>query len=128
MWHPRATGEAAYPIELTLEKMADSADAEFGGDTGWVNLTLLNGWSSVPGMTAQYRVKGGFVMVHGRVTGGSGTVATLPVDARPSAQFNDPVREGGGTGFTIVIVTTGGDINPVSTAVAPNLDLLFMAG
>lgn len=38
-----------------------------GTDTGWINMTLINGWTSVSGRTAQYRRIGNLVFFRGAI-------------------------------------------------------------
>lgn len=48
-------------------------------DTGWVDLTLTNGWSVQSGRSPQVRRLNGVVYMQGHVTGGSDTlIANLP--------------------------------------------------
>lgn len=53
-------------------------------DTGWTNVTLVNGWSG-GGSTPRYRRVGRVVYIEGMVSGGtSNTIFTLPAGFRPT--------------------------------------------
>lgn len=104
-----------------------SPDGATAYDTGWVNLTLTNGWAAVGTNTPAYRRIGRTVFLRGRVSGGaaSSIAATLPADARPGTLSNAMVREGGGTGYTLMLINTSGAITFSSTSSAPNMDTTF---
>lgn len=79
-------------------------------DSGWVTLTLASGYTAVAGYTLQYRLIGSQVFLRGAAAyNGGGTIATLPVGARPasnswlgSAHSNDGSFE-----FTLLVASTG---------------------
>ena len=90
-------------------------------DTGWVNLALINGWSVASGLTPQVRRVGRQVRIRGRVSGGSGAIATLDSQFRPDAQHQSAIRDGSANNVSIIIVSTAGAIT-VGTATQPNID------
>lgn len=60
-------------------------EADSALDTGWVNLTLINGWTALGSETPKFRVKNGYCQLAGRIVGTSSSntqFATLPVNAR----------------------------------------------
>lgn len=90
-------------------------------DTGWVDLTLVNGWTVDSGLTPQVRRVGRQVRIRGRVTGGSGAIATLDPQFRPDAQHQSAIRDGSGNNLGVIIVSTAGAIT-AGTATRPNID------
>jgi hypothetical protein len=83
------------------------------GDTGWVNLTLVNSWTAAG--NARYRKLNGIVYLEMNVGGGgAATVATLPAGFRPGFQVGmAAVFENAPSTFLAgsLFVTAAGDIN-----------------
>lgn len=90
-------------------------------DTGWVDITLVNGWTVASGLTPQVRRVGRQVRIRGRVSGGSGAITTLDSQFRPDAQHQSAIRDGSGNNVGIIIVSPAGAIT-VGTATTPNID------
>lgn len=125
--HPAVTADLA---ELEARVAALEAAVEpLAADTGWVPLTLLNGWATSGGQTPVYRVQGVTVCVLGRVNGGVGSlVATLPEGARPLQTYDKIAWNGQVTPpaiGTIQIGATTGNI-VITNMATPNLDVTFM--
>lgn len=97
-------------------------------DTGWVNLTLENGWTVSAGRTPQVRRIGNIVQMQGRVEGGSGNVATLPPQFRPPQSHSFIVRDGGTTNSGPMAVSTNGGISTSSVLSQPNLLATWFVG
>lgn len=84
-----------------------------GGDTGWINLTLVNSWSVVT--SARYRKKNGVVYLDVGITGGSTQqFSTLPAGFRPLAlvngEFPAPVINSGTTTIGLLEVNSSGSL------------------
>lgn len=74
------------PSRAAIQAAIDEAVASAVSDTGWVNLTLGAGWTSVNAV--QYRIINHVTHLRGtavRNSGTSTTVTTLPVEARPGS-------------------------------------------
>ena len=104
------------------QALAEWADASIYGANGWAALTLLNGWTGVAGMSPQWKVRAGFLILRGRVTGGAGFIAQLPPHAQPSSQWDTITRDGSGNSYGALLVSDGGNISPGSNLSSPNLD------
>lgn len=90
-------------------------------DTGWVSLSLQNGWSV--SFAPQVRRIGKVVQMRGRVTGGTpGTsITTLDSQFRPSQALSFPSRQASGVTVSIFIVNTNGTVVPGGDMTAPNI-------
>lgn len=100
-------------------------------DTGWIDLTLTNGWTeSSSNFTPQYRMRNGIVALRGRVTGGtpSASIAALPAAIQPDRNTDFVVREGGSNNSVVLIVGSTGSLTASSTATSPNLNVVYMTG
>jgi len=85
------------------------------GDSGWINLTLVNSWAVTLGETPQYRKLNGIVYLRGLITGGSATtVATLPVGFRPASIIRNVVKAA-----TSPTTTTSLQIDPTGVITSP---------
>ncbi len=106
-----------------LESVSDAIGNLAIADTGWINLTLINGWSS--GQLPQYRRKNGVVYLKGRPTGGSSTtIAQLPVGFRPggSVSIFSAVIDGSSAATIVrVVVQSDGSIVAGATSHSPNI-------
>ena len=93
-------------------------------DTGWVDLTLVNGWTVASGLTPRVRRIGREVHMEGRVTGGSGgLVATLPPGMAPGQTLTRTVVNGGHSGspsFTALSIASAGTLT-ANPGTVPNL-------
>ena len=93
-------------------------------DTGWVDLTLVNGWTVASGLTPRVRRIGREVHMEGRVTGGSASqVATLPSGMAPGQTLTRTVVNGGHSGspsFTTLSISSAGTLS-ANTGTVPNL-------
>lgn len=91
---------------------------DFGGDTGWIAPTLLNGWVNygVGWDTVAYRRKNGIVYLKGLMK--SGTINTfafqLPAGFRPSAMllFAPGSNNAGTVNLTRLDIDASGNVNP----------------
>lgn len=95
-------------------------------DTGWVSLTLQNGWTAANPSPRVRRV-GKVVSMEGRVTGGAGVIAELPAQFRPGQSNSFAARDGGGSTVNIFIVSSSGTISPSGSLSAPNLTATWFA-
>ena len=90
--------------------------ADLDIDTGWVDLTLLNGWLNYGGVypNAAYRMIGGVVYIRGLIKSGTVTnitpLATLPVGCRPAFDHMSAVTASPGSAFARIDVQAGGNI------------------
>ena len=112
-----------------LNKLGDSIRTQIVpaklGDTGWINLTLINGWA--PAFSAevpQYRRLNGIVYFRGMPSGGTQpSVAAIPAGFRPASPLRSTAKVG--STFTATAVTALGitDTGTVTTVVGqvPNL-------
>lgn len=93
-------------------------------DSGWINLPLLNGWTSASGRTVQYRKIAGIVYMRGRAIGtasSSTTMGTLPAGYRPGQNGRWlTISASGGSAVAVTNVNTTGDI--VANQLEPNLE------
>lgn len=115
--------------EYLNPSVPDDADVY---DTGWVNLSLLNGWQASGSLVPQYRRIGLQVFLRGRATGGDpgSTVAELPSSARPPQTTVFVVRDGTALDTTLVTVSSLGTISPAAASPAnqPNFgQITFVA-
>lgn len=91
------------------------------GDTGWINLALLNSWVTSGGLTPGYRKLNGVVYLRGRISGGSGTPFTLPAGYRPGQDTRVNLADGStGIANSACVITTAGAAT-VTSSTAPNL-------
>lgn len=95
-------------------------------DTGWVSLTLQNGWSA-SNPSPRVRRVGKVVSMEGRVTGGSGVIATLDAQFRPGQNNSFYVRDGGGIAGSALIVNANGTVSPAGNLSQPNLTSTWFA-
>ncbi|HXA33028.1 MAG TPA: hypothetical protein VNV87_12270 [Acidimicrobiales bacterium] len=80
------------------------------GDTGWANLTLINGWTDSGGW-ARYRRVNGIVYVQVSADGGSANqLATLPAGFRPGESVIVATDGTSGGNPIFMTVNTGGDV------------------
>lgn len=85
------------------------------GGGGWADCELAGSWTALGGghPTLRWRVEPGHVVrLHGAVTGGSGTITTLPAVVRPAQPSRFPAV--GNAAFAVVQVDTGGVVSLVS--------------
>lgn len=105
-----------------LRGLSPSGATEY--DTGWVDLTLVNGWTVAGGLTPRVRRIGREVHMEGRVTGGSAAqVATLPPGMAPGQTLTRTVVNGGHSGspaFTTLSIASTGTLS-ANTGTVPNL-------
>lgn len=99
-------------------------------DTGWVELTLQNGWVVSAGRTPRVRRIGNVVHMQGRVQGGTAgsTIATLPTQFRPSQAETIDVRDGTTANSGGLAINSNGSITPSSALSQPNLVHTWFAG
>lgn len=91
LWTTATTGQLAFAFDTAILYQWRGAWVVVSGDTGWIALPLLNGWSNFPGAYAPagYRRVNGVVYLRGEIRGGSLTpgaamVGPLPVGFRPA--------------------------------------------
>lgn len=93
-------------------------------DTGWVDLTLVNGWTVAGGLIPRVRRIGREVHMEGRVTGGSaGLIATLPSGMAPGQVLTRTVVNGSHSpspAFTTLSISSTGTVS-ANTGTTPNL-------
>ena len=95
------------------------------GDTGWINLTLVNSWATSLSETPQYRKLNGVVYLRGVATGGSATtLATLPVGSRPIATIRMLVRAATSTTSTTWVQIDSSGLITTATGASPNLNAI----
>jgi hypothetical protein len=111
--------------ENVLYVRVDGAWEAAWRDTGWINLSLDNGWEPA-GDPPQYRATADTLYLRGRVTGGSGTIAECPVG--PSRSWNAVIRDGGSANAGTMLVTSGGTLSPASSVTNPNIDCVIPLG
>ena len=97
-----------------------------GGDTDWVNLTLINGW--VAGSSApQYRTKNGQTFLRGQISGTSATSATyanLPAASRPTASSRYIAYLAATDGTSRATVTSPGNMQiPDYASITNDIDI-----
>lgn len=122
-----ASGEVLTAEDVNKYLNPPVPDAATVYDTGWINLPLINGWAIASGQTPQARRVGLDVELRGRVSGGSGSVTTLPEDFRPSRTANRIVREGALTTSVLLTIGTDGSLNPAAGTGQINLDCRYLA-
>lgn len=128
--HRKDTGELY--VQETSSSSWESLSVQ---DTGWINLTLQNGWESVgSNFTPQIRRKGSTVFLRGRVTGGTpgATIFNVGEQFRASVQMSWVVRQSGTTSdVTTLLYQPSGNFNTASTstisgnASIPNLYITY---
>lgn len=81
------------------------------GDTGWLNLTLLNGWTDVSGW-ARYRRLNGVVYVQVSADGGTtAQLATLPAGFRPGEAVFSAAPTSSAPNIATLSVNAGGAVS-----------------
>lgn len=105
--------------------------ASIGGDSGWVNLILLNSWTNygAPYRTAQYRKIGNAIYLKGLVKGGgTAPLGSLPIGFRPPGDIILPAVFAAHTwdavGDAAKTVTTG---DPKNSTAAHRHDVTITA-
>lgn len=94
----------------------------YSEDTGWITPTLSGSWVSTAGMTVQYRRINGIVHLHGRATGGSGTMFVLPAGFRPAdAAPSFLVQNGSVAGTACTVGMTSAGVVSGTSGTAPYL-------
>lgn len=130
--HPTGSSNP-WPLWQWFKKITDwiAALSPSGADkydTGWVNLTLENGWTVAGGLTPRVRRIGSIVHMEGRVQGGSSFAATLPAQFRPSQSQHFIVRDGTTTNSAPLAVSNNGNISPSGVLSQPNLFVTWFVG
>ncbi len=131
---PRAVITSIDALVATLASYSSRLDAlelvahrhRFGLDpTVWTAPTLAGTWANTAGVqAAQYRKVGDVVSLRGAVSGGTGTIFTLPVGFRPPADLR--FGTSANAAFGTVTITTAGVVALASgSATAVWLDTSF---
>lgn len=94
-------------------------------DTGWVNITLINGWAALAGsFIPQYRRRGNGVQFRGGLssaTATSTTVSSLDSNSRPSSTVVFPVAQVYNTPISTLYATISGSGLVLSSATGVDL-------
>lgn len=116
--------EALTPIGLTNKYTVLIDGDTTATETTWNDVTLNSGWTNAfgaPKPVVGYIKRLGVVYFRGGISGGSGTIFTLPTGYRPSAELVFPVYAN--AAITRLVVATNGDVSLASgTPTAITLD------
>lgn len=88
-------------------------------DTGWINPTFTNSWTSSAGIAIQYRRKNGVVYFRGRgVSGSSASMFTLAAGFRPGLVMVEVIQNGSVQGsITTLTLNTDGTVVAITGTV-----------
>lgn len=93
----------------------------------WQALALAAGWSAYN--QPEWRIDPfGYVEFRGAVTGGSGTIATLPAPARPTRADQFLVGASGGAGTAQLSISTGGVLTLSTLGTGASAAYVTLAG
>lgn len=111
------------PIKLALQSILATFTSNKIADSGWINLPLVNSWTSSLSETPQYRKLNGAVYFRGVATGGSNaTLATLPAGYRPLSTIRMLVRAATSTTTTTWLQIDPSGLITTATGASPNLN------